>query len=148
MADIEKAFLMISVNKRDRDVLRFLWVSDPYQDPPEVQVFRFTRVVFGVVSSPFLLKSTIRHHLQTFSATHPELTGLLLRSMYVDDIVCGASNGEMAYQLFKGSKDLLGKGGFNLRKFVTNDKRLQERIDKAEGVSTNQEISIGSAVES
>ena len=134
MADIEKAFLMISVNKKDRDVLRFLWVSDPYQDPPEVQVFRFTRVVFGVVSSPFLLNSTIRHHLQTFSATHPELTGLLLRSMYVDDIVCGASNGEMAYQLFKGSKDLLGKGGF---KFVTNDKRLQKRIDKAEGVSTN-----------
>ena len=52
-ADIEKAFLIVSVRKEDREVLRFLWVKDPKSDVPEVTVLRFTRVVFGVSSSPF-----------------------------------------------------------------------------------------------
>jgi len=28
VADIEKAFLMVSVREEDRDVLKFLWVKD------------------------------------------------------------------------------------------------------------------------
>jgi len=47
-ADIEKAFLMVSVAAEDRDVLRFLWVDDIAKSDPDVQVLRFTRVVFGV----------------------------------------------------------------------------------------------------
>ena len=31
-ADIEKAFLMVSVASKDRDVLRFLWFSDVFSD--------------------------------------------------------------------------------------------------------------------
>ena len=68
-ADIEKAFLMISVNQRDRDALRFLWVDNVQQREPKIITLRFTRVVFGVSSSPFLLNATIRHHLEKFSAS-------------------------------------------------------------------------------
>lgn len=64
-ADIEKAFLMI---EKDCDVLRFLWVDDVSKTNPETIVLRFTRVVFGVSSTPFLLNATIRHHLEKHSA--------------------------------------------------------------------------------
>ena len=47
-ADIEKAFLMISMAPRDRDVLRFLWINDTESHDPEVVCLRFARVVFGV----------------------------------------------------------------------------------------------------
>ena len=65
-ADIEKAFLMISVEERDRDIFHFLWVNNVDGDEVKIQPLRFTRVVFGVCSSPFLLNSTIRHHLEQY----------------------------------------------------------------------------------
>ena len=71
IADIEKAFLMVSVAKDDRDSLRFLWIDDISKENPEVVTFRFTRVVFGVSSSPFLLNATIRYHLEAHLKNHP-----------------------------------------------------------------------------
>jgi hypothetical protein len=62
--DIEKAFLMVSVARVDRNVLRFLWFDDVWIEHPKVITLRFTRVVFGVSSSPFLLNATIRHHIE------------------------------------------------------------------------------------
>ena len=50
----------------------------------------------------------------------------------MDDIISGAGNEQDAYQLYTESKDLLRKGGFGLRKFVTNSSQLQERIDARE----------------
>ena len=53
-ADIERAFLMISICERDRDALWFLWFDNNIMEQPQLCAFRFARVVFGVSSSPFL----------------------------------------------------------------------------------------------
>ena len=66
VADIEKAFLNVEVNKKDRDCLRFLWVNDILNDDRNVIVYRFCRVVFGLNSSPFLLNATWRHHVSKY----------------------------------------------------------------------------------
>jgi hypothetical protein len=120
------------MNEKDRDVLRFLWYDHVAKKQPEVRVFRFTRVVFGVSSSPFLLNATISHHLNKHSTSQPRLVSSLSRATYVDDIVTGAEDEDSAYKLYKGSKELLKGGGFNLRKFVTSSTRLQEKIDEME----------------
>lgn len=73
IADIEKAFLMIPVTEKDRDVLCFLWIDNISKIDPEVVIFRFARVVFGVLSSSFSLNDTIKHHVEKFSSSHPEL---------------------------------------------------------------------------
>ena len=52
--DIEKAFLNVAIAPEHRDYLRFLWVNDILTDNPQLVIMRFTRVVFGVNSSPFL----------------------------------------------------------------------------------------------
>lgn len=129
IADIEKAFLMISVAKKDRDVLRFLWYEDAFGDQLDLMELRFTRVVFGVSSSPFLLNATIRHHLEKYEATHPSLIKKLLRSLYVDDLACGADDEEQAHQMFTESKNILEEAGFNLRKFYSNSAALQARVN-------------------
>ena len=90
VADVEKAFLMVSVREEDRNALRFLWVDDVKKPSPIIQEMRFTRVVFGVSSSPFLLNATISHHLHKYHDRHPHLVETLLHSIYVDDVTCGA----------------------------------------------------------
>ena len=42
IADIEKAFLMVSVTDEDKDVLRFLWLDDVNSELPRIKVLRFT----------------------------------------------------------------------------------------------------------
>ena len=123
---------MVSIAAKDREFLRFLWVDDPNKDDPRVIAYRFTRVVFGVTASPFLLNATLRHHLELHSETHGEVVSKVLRSIYVDDIVTGSHSEEEAYKLYTGAKMLLKAGAFNLRKFLTNSRSLQRKIDEEE----------------
>ena len=69
---------MIAIEERDRDALRFLWLDSIMEAHPKTIALRFTRVVFGVSSSPFLLNAMIRHHLEGFTSTHPTLVSCLL----------------------------------------------------------------------
>ena len=66
-ADIEKAFLQVGLNEADRDVTRFLWVKDIKKPPvtTNLHVYRFTRVLFGIISSPPLIESTVKHHFES-----------------------------------------------------------------------------------
>ena len=95
-ADIERAFLQICIDERDRDVLQFLWFDDVAKPQPEVQTQKFTRVVFGISSSPFLLNATIRHHM----STHPELVKRISESIYVDNVMSGAEPKEEAFTVY------------------------------------------------
>ena len=129
-ADIERAFLQIGVDEQDQDVLWFLWFDDVNKPQPEVQILKFTRVVFGVSSSPFLLNAMISHHLKKYMSTHSEVVKRISESIYVDDVISGADT-EEAFTMYRESKAIL-HAGFNLRKFNTNSSRLQERIYQEE----------------
>ena len=134
-ADIEKAFLMVSATNSDRDVLRFLWVDDVHKESPAIVQMRFTRVVFGVSASPFLLNATIRHHLEKYRNENPDLVNTLMKSIYVDDVTYGADGEDEAYKLYVLSKKVFAEGGFNLRKFVTNSLTLHQRMAFHEQIS-------------
>ena len=99
IADVEKAFLMIAVSKDDRNSIRFWWIDDVEKPQPELQQMRFTRVVFGVSASPFLLNATITHHLDMYHNNHPELVNTLKRSIYVDDVTYGANQDDDLYHV-------------------------------------------------
>ena len=91
LADIEKAFLQIGLQPGQRNVTRFLWLKD-YQtlstDKANKQEYRFCRVPFGVISSPFLLGATIESHLDS---CENELANKLKRDIYVDNLITGTS---------------------------------------------------------
>lgn len=136
-ADIEKAFLMVSMAQEDRDVLRFLWVDSIEKDLPRIVVLRFNRVTFGVSSSPFLLNATIQYHLKRYLHRHQAFVDQFLRSIYVDDLVGGADEPDKAFQLYTMARSILKEGGFNLRKLRSNSATLE---GKASGGLENPSV--------
>jgi len=140
IADIEKAFLMISIKESDRDVLRFLWVDDPFSADPQMVTYRFTRVVFGVTCSPFLLNATLKKHITEYEREDPKFAELMLCSLYVDDLTVSVEDVETAYQLFLNARNRMTTGGFNLRKWLTNSTELMKRIAE-ESISSEANLS-------
>ena len=104
MGDIEKAFLNIAVDAKDRDSLRFLWVEDVRDNNLSIVVYRFCRVVFRLNASPFLLNGTIRHHLDTFALKDPDFVERMVEEFYVDDLVTGERTAGKAFSLVRESK--------------------------------------------
>ena len=72
-ADIEKAFLTISIQENQRNMLRFLWLKDRYVLDSEVVQLQFCRLVFGLRPSPSILGATLTHHLDAHGDSHAEL---------------------------------------------------------------------------
>ena len=114
-ADIEKAFLNIAIAPQHRDFLRFLWPHDPMKINSELDCFRFTRVICGVNSSPFLLNTTIPYHLESYQELDPDFVAEVLRSLYVDDYASGSSETNEAFTLVKKIQEcflLTCEGGY------------------------------------
>ena len=84
VGDIEKAFLNVNVDQRERDCLRFLWL----EDPPDMSrvIYRFCSVVFGLNAFPFLLNATLRPHYQVRRSWSREFVKKLIESFYVDEV--------------------------------------------------------------
>lgn len=128
VADIEKAFLQVGLQQDERNVTRFFWIKDIKKTPTceNIITYRFCRVPFGVVSSPFLLSATIRHHLKKFPQ---DLTEQLGRDIYVDNLITGVETVEQAVELYKEAKEIFGEAVMNLREWNSNDKEFMSMID-------------------
>ena len=87
--DIEKAFLQIRIRESERNVLRFHWVKN--SDPSVIEINRFTRLVFNLTQSPFILEVTLKEHFQYYINDYPTLIEAISEDMYVDDLVSGSN---------------------------------------------------------
>ena len=55
VSDIKQAFLQICMDQNDRNYLRMIWFDNALSTNPTMKLLRFTRLVFGLTSSPFVL---------------------------------------------------------------------------------------------
>lgn len=95
--DVEKAFLMILVADCDWDILQFLWIKDLEQSQAQIVAMRFTHVIFGVSSSPFLPNATIDHQMKSFYPADESFVEKFCHSIYVDDLTTRFSDVSSAY---------------------------------------------------
>ena len=122
-ADVEKAFLQISVSPGDRDVHRFLWNLDG-----EVRHMRFRRVPFGNCSSPFLLNATVKHHLATCSPS--QAVQELNDNLYVDDLLTGADSTGEACSIIHDASSVMKQASMPLAKWVSNSAEVADVLQR------------------
>ena len=81
----------------DHDDLRFHWIKE--KDPNQIETLRFTRRVFGLVQSPFILGGTLQEHLGSYIEKYPTEVSEIKDDLYVDDLISGGNNFEQVASL-------------------------------------------------
>ena len=74
VCDVAEIYLRIQLSEKDRPFVRFLW-RDLNQSCPS-EVYEFSRVVFGLNSSPFIAQYVTQQHAKQFSEEFPVLQKL------------------------------------------------------------------------
>ena len=95
---------------------------------------RSTTLTFGLRPCPGILaSSTVRHHLDAHVSEEfkPDLIEFLKNSLYVNDLVTGKDSTGDTLELCEKSKSTTQQGGFNLQKWRTNSRAVQEAINRS-----------------
>lgn len=86
---------------------------------------RFTRALFGLVQSPFLLARTLKLHLESLREKYPEEMEEIVRSLYVDDVITGGNTTVEVRNLKKTIVSVFGETKFTMHKWNSNEPHLE-----------------------
>ena len=139
--DIKQAFLQVRIREEDRDAMRFHWITDLVSR--RVEVLRFTRALFGLAPSPFLLGGVIKHHLEACRATFSDLVRQIEKSLYVDDLISGGPSVQAALEVKAGATNLLGQASFKLHKWHSNVPQVESPCESLSGDTTFAKNQLG-----
>jgi hypothetical protein len=126
--DIKQMYRQILVHQDDRHLQLILWRSNPSQ---ALQSFQLNTVTYGVNSSPYLAIRTLRQLAFDEGHDFPQAAHALLHHTYVDDIITGADSLSSAVDLRDQLQQLLLRGGFELRKWVSNSDHLLQQLPES-----------------
>uniref|UniRef100_A0A6P7GMU1 Uncharacterized protein LOC114344320 n=1 Tax=Diabrotica virgifera virgifera TaxID=50390 RepID=A0A6P7GMU1_DIAVI len=110
------------------DYQRVLWRFSSFE---EIQEYRLLTVTFGVVSSPYLALRTLQQLVLDEGSRFPKAASLVCNASYIDDFVFGASTLEEAQSLVEELVALLKLGGFELRKWCSNEPKLLSQFPES-----------------
>ena len=126
--DVEGMFHQVGVTEKDRNYLRFLWFEDGDLDKRPID-FRMAVHLFGATSSPGCANFALKTAADSFEdECGSPAADFIRRNFYVDDGLISVKTPAEALQLIEHTRELCQKGGFNLHKFICNDKNVLEAI--------------------
>ncbi|XP_065917809.1 uncharacterized protein [Dysidea avara] len=114
---IEKAFLHVHLAEEDRNYTHFVWLSQPTDPESEFVIYRFKVVLFGSVSSPFMLSTTLHKLLLADGST---VAKDIQQNIYVDNIISGFPSVDVATQYYHKARQIMSDAHFNLRSWASN----------------------------
>ena len=142
MCDIEKMFYRFRVNEEHRKFLKFLWWKDSDLSSNPIS-YQMNVHIFGAASSPacanFALKRVATDHKRTCSE---ETFNFLTRNVYVDDGLTSVQTVQEASRLVEEARSICNKGQLRLHKFVSNERRVLEKVPSSERASSIENLDL------
>ena len=135
-ADLKQAFLQVVIRADDRDALRFHWIKN--KDPSDIEVLRFTRSLFGLVQSPFLLAGTLKQHLNSLRERYPAEVAEIEKCLYVDDIISGGCTTDKVSSLKETTVSMFEAAKFQLHKWHSNESKLESSEEDSDLQGNNK----------
>ena len=124
--DLQKVFLQVRIKACERDALMFHWKPNEHS---QLETLRFTRALFGLAPSPFLLGGVIQQHLESWRATYPESVQEMERAFYVDDLITGSTTVPKLKELQDNAIEVFAYASFKLHKWHSNVDELEPASD-------------------
>ena len=123
-ADIEAMFLQVAVPNDNNRCLCFLWREDPEW---RIEVFEYTRHVFGAKSSPTCANYALHQVAKDNAVNDGSLVKTIQQNFYMDDLLMSVRNRQEAIEIYRKVRDILSKGGFKLTKWITSDEEVNSQ---------------------
>ncbi|XP_053691523.1 uncharacterized protein LOC128740039 [Sabethes cyaneus] len=125
IADIKQMYRQILVDERDTPLQRIVWRCES-NNP--IDTFELKTVTYGTASAPYLATRTLVQLATDEKESYPMAAKVLINDFYVDDLFSGGSTVADTLQLRHQLESLLAKGGFELRKWASNESEVLDGI--------------------
>ncbi|GFV78772.1 integrase catalytic domain-containing protein [Trichonephila clavipes] len=93
-----------------------------------VKEYRLTTVTYGTSCAPYLSTRTLTQLAFDERERYPLASFATLHHFYVDDLLSGAATEKEAVELVWQLKEMMKKGGFNLRKWQSNSEIVIKEV--------------------
>ncbi|KAI1691062.1 pao retrotransposon peptidase domain-containing protein [Ditylenchus destructor] len=100
------------------------FANNRYRD--NIQVYRFTRVCFGVICSPSILAMTLQNHLEKNDMD-------LFKDTYVDNLLQMGDHVPTLMKETLRAKEVFADASFNLREYYSNSQEIMQETEDASG---------------
>ena len=85
---------------------------DKKQNIPDSEILRFTRLVFRLIQSPFIIDPTPQNHLSKSEKTYPKEIEEIKNIMYVDALISAGNHENEVFTLRITQKQYLKRANF------------------------------------
>ncbi|XP_055526925.1 uncharacterized protein LOC129719557 [Wyeomyia smithii] len=93
-----------------------------------LQIYQLKTVTYGLASSPYQAARVLNKLAEDEGHKFPLASKVVTNRFYVDDCLAGSDNLEEATEICRQLRELLGVGGFTLRKWSTNCQTVLQHI--------------------
>ncbi|VDP91437.1 unnamed protein product [Echinostoma caproni] len=136
-------FLQVKIPESDQIALKFLWWSEG--NPAQLgEEYCMTVHPFGAVSSSFCASFALRKTANLYGHDYPSsITDAVQSGFYVDDLLLSVDDQIEARSTISSLTQLLGRAGFKLTKWASNQREVLTQIPSDERNVLVKELSDG-----
>lgn len=125
-ADISKMYRQVVIEKSDRRFQRIFWRKNPSES---LKCYELNVITYGLASSPFLATRCLLQLAVDNEEKYPSASNAIKNYFYIDDLLTGSDSRDELLQLQKDISIILSSAGFELRKYLSNDPDLFEKLE-------------------